>query len=66
MDIKPNVENYALHLKNSCTDKEIHDLVGSIYADVDIMKAWNLTVEEYFTAIEIVYFAPQELKTLVH
>ena len=66
MDIKPNVENYALHLKNSCTDKEIHDLVGSIYADEDIMTAWNLTVEEYFTAIEIVYFAPQELKTLVH
>ena len=66
MDIKPNVENYALHLKNSCTDKEIHDLVGSIYADVDVMQAWNLTVEEYFTAIEIVYFAPQELKTLVH
>ena len=30
------------------------------------MTAWNLTVEEYFTAIEIVYFAPQELKTLVH
>ena len=66
MDIKPNVENYALHLKNSCTDKEIHDLVGSIYADEDIMAAWNLTVEEYFTAIEIVYFAPQEIKTLVH
>lgn len=66
MDIKPNVENYALHLKNTCTDKEIHDLVGSIYADEDIMQAWNLSVEEYFTAIEIVYFAPQELKTLVH
>jgi len=66
MDIKPNVENYALHLKNSCTDKEIHDLVGSIYADEDVMLAWNLSVEEYFTAIEIVYFAPQELKILVH
>ncbi len=66
MDIKPNVENYAVHLKNTCTDKEIHELVGSIYADEDVMQAWNLTVEEYFTAIEIVYFVPQELKPLVH
>jgi len=66
MDIKPEVENYALHLKNTCTDKEIHDLVGSIFADEDVMEAWNLTIEEYFTAIEIVYFAPQEIKPLVH
>ena len=66
MDIKPQVEQYAIHLKNHCTDKEIHDLVGSIYADEEVMEAWNLTVEEYFTAIEIVYFAPREIKTLVH
>jgi len=66
MDIKPTVENYALHLKNTCTDKQIHDLVGSIYADVDVMEAWNLSVEDYFTAIEIVYFAPQQIKSLVH
>jgi len=66
MNIKPQVENYALHLKNTCTDKEIHDLVGSIFADEDVMVAWNLTVEEYFTAIKIVYFAPQEIKTLIH
>jgi len=56
MDIKPTVENYALHLKNTCTDKEIHDLVGSIYADEEVMEA----------AIEIVYFAPREIKSLVH
>jgi hypothetical protein len=66
MNIKPQVEQYALHLKNTCTDKEIHNLVGSIFADEDIMQAWNLTVEEYFTAIEIVYFAPQIIKSLVH
>jgi len=66
MNIKPNVENYAQHLKRTCTDKEIHDLVGSLYADIDVMKAWNLTVEDYFTAIEIVYFAPREIKTVIH
>jgi len=66
VDIKPTVENYALHLKNTCTDKEIHDLVGSIYADEEVMEAWNLSVEDYFTAIEIVYFAPREIKSLVH
>lgn len=66
MDIKPNVENYALHLKNTRTDKEIHDLVGSLYADREVMQAWHLTVEEYFTAIEIVYFAPREIKSQIH
>jgi hypothetical protein len=66
MNIEPKVEQYALHLKNTCTDKEIHDLVGSIFADEEVMEAWKLSVEEYFTEIEIVYFAPQEIKTLVH
>ena len=66
MDIKPNIEQYALHLKNTCTDKEIHDLVGSIFADEDVMEAWDLSVEDYFTAIEIVYFAPQEITPLIH
>lgn len=66
MDIKPNIEQYAIHLKNTCTDKEIHDLVGSIFADEEVMAAWQLTVEDYFTAIEIVYFAPQELTAVIH
>lgn len=66
MNIKPNVEQYALHLKSTCTDKEIHDLVGSIFADEEVMEAWNLSVEEYFTAIELVYFAPQELTAVMH
>ena len=66
MNIKPQVENYALHLKNTCTDKEIHDLVGSIFADKEVMTAWGLSVEDYFTAIEIVYFAPREIKSQIH
>jgi hypothetical protein len=66
MNIKPNVENFALHLKTKCTDKEIHDLVGSIYADEDAMREWNLSVDDYFTAIEIVYFAPQEISSSIH
>jgi hypothetical protein len=66
MNIKPNVENFALHLKTKCTDKEIHDLLGSIYADEDAMREWNLSVDDYFTAIEIVYFAPQEISSSIH
>lgn len=66
MNIKPNVENYALHLKTTATDKEIHDLVGGLYADPDVMQAWNLSVQDYFTAIEIVYFTPREIKSQVH
>jgi len=64
--IKPNVESYALHLKNTCSDKELHDLVGSIYPDEDVMTAWNLSEDEYFLAIEIVYFAPNEITASVH
>lgn len=66
MNIEPKVEQFALHLKNTCTDKELHDLVGSIFADEEVMEAWNLSVEEYFTAIELVYFAPQELTAVIH
>ena len=61
MNIKPNVENYALHLKSTCNDKQLHDLIGSIFADEDIMDAWNLSEDDYFTAIEIAYFAPEEI-----
>lgn len=66
MDIKPNVENFALHIKSTCSDKEVHDLVGAIYADEKAMKEWNLTVDDYFTAIEIVYFAPNEITSRIH
>jgi hypothetical protein len=65
-DIKPNVENYAMHLKSHCTDKELHDLVGSIFPDEDVMEAWNLTEQDYFTAIEVAYFIPDQLTNKVH
>jgi hypothetical protein len=61
MHIKPTVENYALHLKTTRSDRELHDLIGSLSADEDVMDAWDLTEDDYFTAIEIAYFAPEEI-----
>ena len=66
MNIKPNVENFALHIKSKCTDKEVHDLVGSLYADEQALEVRNLTVDEYSTAIEIVSFAPTEITANIH
>lgn len=66
MNIKPNVENFALHLKSTRTDRELHELVGSIFADEEAMEKWNLTEDDYFTAIEIVYFAPDEINARIH
>lgn len=65
-NISPNIVNYALHLKNTCSDRELHMLVGSIFPDEDVMEKWNLTEDEYFTAIEIVYFAPETIIARVH
>lgn len=66
MDIKPNVVNYALHLKNTRTDRELHELVGSIFADEEVMEEWKLSEDDYFTAIEIVYFAPESIIARIH
>lgn len=66
MNIKPNVENFALHLKSTRTDRELHELVGSIFADEEVMADWNLSEDDYFTAIEIVYFAPDEINASIH
>lgn len=66
MDIKPNVVNYALHLKNTRTDRELHELVGTIFPDEEVMEKWKLTEDDYFTAIEIVYFAPESIIARIH
>ena len=65
-NISPNIVNYALHLKTTCNDRELHVLVGSIFPDEDVMEKWNLTEDEYFTAIELVYFAPETITARIH
>ena len=66
IDLKPNVVNYAMHLKNTCSDRELHSLVGSIFPDEEVMEKWNLTEDDYFTAIEVVYFAPETINERIH
>mgnify|MGYP001813784865 FL=1 len=65
-DIKPNVINYALHLKNTRSDRELHEMVGQIFPDEDVMEAWKLSEDDYFNAIELVYFAPDTIIARVH
>jgi hypothetical protein len=61
-----SIENYALHLKFSCTPKELHDRFGEIYPDEAIMDEWKLSENDYFTAINIAYFTPENIVARMH
>ncbi len=43
MDINPRVENYAIFLKHTCSEKELHDMFGILYADEEVMDEWKLS-----------------------
>ena len=58
MDINPRVENYAIFLKSTCSEEELHDMFGIISADEEVMDEWNLSEDEYFNAIDLAYFQP--------
>ncbi len=66
MDINPRIENYAIFLKTTCSEKELHDMFGIIYADEDIMHEWNLSADEFFGAIELAYFQPAKNFPKIH
>lgn len=65
-EIKSQVESYALYLKRNCTHRQLHDLIGAVEGDEDVMDAWDLDEDDYFTAIEIAYFAPEIITASVH
>lgn len=58
MNINPRVENYAIFLKNTCSETELHDMFSIIYADEEVMDEWKLSEDEFFGAIELAYFQP--------
>ena len=66
MDINQRVENYAIFLKNKYNEKELLDLFGIISADEEIMDDWNLSEEEYFSAIDLAYFQPASNFPRIH
>lgn len=56
--INPRVENYAIFLKNTCSETELHAMFSNIYADKEVMSDWELSEDEFFGAIELAYFQP--------
>lgn len=66
MDINQRVENYAIYLKNTCSEKELHDMFSIISADEEVMDAWKLSEDEFFGAIELAYFQPATNFPLIH
>lgn len=65
-NLPENIESYAMHLIRFCSDRELHHLVGSLYPDETAMEDWKLSKDEYFTAIEVAYFYPQDINTVTH
>jgi hypothetical protein len=65
-DVQENIATYAIHLINNCSEKQLHQKIGELFADREAMIDWKLSERDYFTAIEIAYFAPSIIKTRVH
>ena len=66
MRLSPNVTNYVVHLKNSYSERELHDMVSYLEPDTTAMEEWNLSEDEFFHAVEIAYFDPQEVQISIH
>ncbi len=65
-NLPENITSYAMHLLRFHSDRELHDMIGFIYADEQVMDDWKLSVDDYFTAIEVAYFYPHDVDLTTH